>query len=60
MNDIALELEKLQILEGADFIRQLRLIVSFGEFQPVLGENNIFSAIGQDSSDFTALLSAAR
>lgn len=60
MNDIALELAKLHILEGADFIRQLRLIVSFKEFQPVEGESNILSAIGPNSADFQALLNAAR
>jgi len=60
MSDIAVELAKLHILEGADFIRQLRLIVSFKEFQPVAGETNIFSAIGQESDDYQALLNAAR
>ena len=32
MNDIAFELAKLHILEGADFVRQLKLIVTYKEF----------------------------
>lgn len=60
MNDITEELAKLHILNGADFIRQLRLIVSFREFQPVAGEIKIFSAIGQENGDYPALLNAAR
>ena len=60
MNDIAVELAKLHILQGADFIRQLRLIVSFHEFQPVTGETNIYSAISEDNIDYQSLLNAAR
>lgn len=60
MNDIAAELAKLHDLSGADFIHQLRLIVSFREFQLIEGETDIYSAIGKDSEDFQSLLNAAR
>ena len=60
MNDIAAELAKLHDLSGADFIHQLRLIVSFREFQLIEGETDIYSAIGEDSEDFQSLLNAAR
>jgi hypothetical protein len=60
MNDIATELAKLHDLSGADFIHQLRLIVSFREFQLIEGETDIYSAIGEDSEDFQSLLNAAR
>ena len=60
MNDIATELAKLHNLSGADFIHQLRLIVSFREFQLIEGETDIYSAIGEDSDDFQSLLNAAR
>ena len=58
MTDIALELAKLHILTGADFIRQLRLIVTFKEFRPV--EDGIFSAISEGNDDYQALMNAAR
>ena len=58
MSDIALELAKLHILFGADFIRQLRLIVSFKEFQFI--EDGIYSAIGEGDDDFPSLMNAAR
>lgn len=45
-------------MTGADFIRQLKLIVTFHEFKMV--ENGIFSALGEDDADFQALLNAAR
>lgn len=58
MHDITLELAKLQQLTGADFIRQLKLIVSFREFKQI--ENGIFSALGEDDEDYQALRNAAR
>lgn len=60
MNDIALELAKLHNLSGADFIHQLRLIVSFREFQLIEGETDIYSAISAESEDYQFLLNAAR
>lgn len=58
MNDIALELAKLHILEGADFVRQLKLIVTYKVFLFV--EDGIYSAIGEGCDDYQALLNAAR
>ena len=60
MNDISLELAKLRILTGADFIRQLKLIVSSGEFRPVEGEKDIFSVGGENGEDYDNLMNAAR
>ena len=56
MNDISLELAKLHLLTGADFIRQLKMIVSSGEFHPVEGEKDIFSAGGEHGEDYENLL----
>ena len=60
MKDITLELAKLHILTGADFIRQLKLIVSSGEFHPVEGEKDIFSVGGENGEDYDNLMNAAR
>ena len=60
MNDISLELAKLHILTGAAFIRQLKLIVSSGEFHPVEGEKDIFSVGGEKGDDYDNLMNAAR
>lgn len=60
MNDIALELAKLHILRGVDFTRQLQLITQHKIFQPVKGENEIYSAINEHDEDYLALLNAAR
>ena len=60
MNDISSELAKLHILTGADFVRQLKLIVAEGGFQAVEGENGIFSLGGEQGEDYDNLLNAAR
>ena len=54
------ELQDLHYLKGAQFINQLKLIVNCGEFRPIAGETNIFSAIGEESSDYDNLIKAAR
>ena len=54
------ELQELHFLKGAQFINQLKLIVNSGEFRPIAGESNIFSAIGEESSDYDNLIKAAR
>lgn len=54
------ELEELHYMKGAQFVSQLKLIVYYGEFHPVEGEINIFSALSEQSSDFDNLLNAAR
>lgn len=56
----ATELLELHYLKGTQFVHQLKLIVSEGEFHPVEGDNNIFSAIGEQSDDFENLINAAR
>ena len=54
------EMEELHYLKGAQFINQLKLIIYYGEFRPVDGETNIFSAISEQSDDFDNLINAAR
>ena len=54
------ELQELHYLKGAQFINQLKLIVYYGEFHPVKGETNIFSAISEQSEDFDNQIKAAR
>ncbi len=54
------ELQELHYLKGARFINQLKLIIYYGDFHPVEGETNIFSAINEQSDDFDNLLNAAR
>ena len=54
------ELQELHYLKGAQFINQLQLIIFYGEFHPVEGEANIFSAISEQSDDFENLINAAR
>ena len=54
------ELQELHYLKGSRFINQLKLIVYYGEFHPVDGETNIFSAVGEESDDYENLLNAAR
>ena len=56
----ATELQELHSLKGAQFINQLKLIVFLGEFHPVEGDTNIFSAISEQSDDFDNLINAAR
>ncbi len=56
----ATELQELHSLKGAQFINQLKLIVSEGEFHLVKGEDHIFSAINEQSDDFDNLINAAR
>ena len=54
------DLQELHYLKGAHFIKQLKLIIYYGEFRPVEGETNIFSAISEQSEDFDNLINAAR
>ena len=60
MNDISSELAKLHILIGADFVRQLKLIVAEGGFHAVEGENGIFFLGGEHGEDYDNQLNAAR
>ena len=54
------ELQELHYLKGAQFIKQLKLILCYGEFLLVEGEKDIFSAISEKSDDFDHLINAAR
>ena len=60
MKDISLELAKLHELTGAEFVRQLKLIVSSSEFHPVKDEQDIYSVGGEKGEDYENLLNAAR
>lgn len=42
--DIALELARLHILKGADFIRQLKMLTQLNIFKPVENETDIYAA----------------
>ena len=59
-NDIALELARLHVLRGVEFSRQLKAITLRGEFQPIVREPNMLSAISDTTEDYEALLNAAR
>jgi len=58
--DIALELAKLHILKGADFVRQLKMLTSLPIFKPFENEKDIFAAESSHKDDMPTLLDAAR
>ena len=58
--DIALELARLHLLNGSDFIRQLKMLTSLSVFKPVTDEKHIFAAECSHRGDFPSLLDAAR
>ena len=60
MNDITLELSRLRVLRGVDFVRQLKKVVHFGIFKPVANDKDIFAAAGNHRDDFPLLLETAR
>ena len=60
MNDINTELSKLKVLQGSDFVGQLKLIASRKEFHPLTSDSDIFIVGGENDSDFPNLLNAAR
>ena len=60
MNDIALELARLHVLKGADFVCQLKKLALSGMFKPVGNEKGIFAADASHRDDLPALLDAAR
>ena len=59
-NDIASELAKLHELTGAEFSRQVERIALRGEFHPLEDETGIYVVGGEQSTDYTSLLNAAR
>ncbi len=60
MSDFAEELYKLRVLKGAEFVSQLKLLAARGEFHPLAGETNIYTAGGERDKDYNNLLNAAR
>ena len=60
MDDIRQELLELQTLQGLDFVRQLKLIVSRKEFRPLAKDPDIFCVGGDNDADFPRLIDAAR
>ena len=58
--DIALELARLHVLQGADFVRQLKTLTQYNIFKAVQNERDIFAAEGSHREDFPMLLDAAR
>ena len=59
-SDIRQELLDLQVLQGVDFVRQLKLIASRKEFRPLITDPDIYLVGGQYDTDFPRLLDAAR
>ena len=57
---IAIELARLHFLQGADFVRQLKLLATLPDFHPIEGENGIFSMGGERGEDYASQLNAAR
>lgn len=60
MSDIAAELAKLYMLEGADFIMQLKAIAARNEFHPLKNDPDIYTTGGPCNADYDNLLTAAR
>ncbi|MBO7539027.1 MAG: hypothetical protein J6T44_07070 [Prevotella sp.] len=58
--DIALELARLHILQGADFVRQLKMLAQYNIFKLIENERDIYAAEGSHREDFPMLLDAAR
>lgn len=60
MSDIRQELSELQVLQGIDFVRQLRNIASRKEFRPLSTDPEIYYVGGESDTDFPRLVDAAR
>ena len=58
--DLDVLLADLHDAKGAQFVRLLKEIISYGEFRPVENENNIFFTGGERDKDYPNLLNAAR
>ena len=59
MSDITTELAKLHILEGAEFVKQLELIVSRKEFHLLEGETAIYTMGDYQHEDYHSIIQAA-
>ena len=60
MSDIRQDLYELQTLQGAGFVRKLKLIVSRKEFHPLSTDPDIFFVGGENDADFPRLIDVAR
>ena len=60
MSDIAAELDKLHLLEGAEFVVQLKAIAARSEFRPLKDDPDIYTTGGQCNADYDSLLASAR
>lgn len=60
MNDISDALTKLHVLVGAEFSRMVKQIALMPVFHPLANEPNIYSAGGENDTDYNNLLAAAR
>ena len=58
--NIALELARLHVLKGADFVRQLKMLAQMSIFKPVENEKDIFVADASHHEDLPSLLDASR
>ena len=58
--DILIELAKLHILKGAEFVQQLKLLTELNIFKAVKDEKNIYAAEGAHHEDLISLIDAAR
>jgi len=57
---ITAELAKLKILQGSDFVGQLKMIAGRKEFHPLPGDPCIYTVGGEQDADYPSLLIAAR
>lgn len=58
--DIALELARLHVLKGADFVRQLKMLANLSIFKPIENESGIFAVEASHRDDWPSLLDGAR
>lgn len=57
--DILIELARLHILRGADFVRQLKMLTGLNIFKPISNEKEIYAAEGSHHEDMASLIDAA-
>ena len=60
MSDIVTEIEKLHVLRGAEFSRQVNSIASRPEFHLIEGEESIYAVGDYKSDDYVNLIVTAR
>ena len=57
--DITVELARLHVLKGADFVRQLKMLSGLPIFHPIQDAPGILTAGSERSEDYESLLNAA-